>query len=171
MPPSKREPPLRAGDKVSVACRYFGEGYTRGRAAAEPRRVLWNSDTLRDTGTVLEKASDGQVLVDFKDDEEHIWWKRKLIQFESRPQSALAVRCVRTEEDSEPDSEVEEESSDDEGEEGEGDEIAAAEDVDEECDNDNDEEEDADGWIREDDCGVDERRKTGYYIDNDPIWI
>ena len=170
MPPKAREPALREGDTVSLACYQFGEAYARAQAAASVRRCVWNSDTLRCEGVVKERATDGQVLVDFGGDEEPRWFMRRLLRFVSRPEGAAAARQIVVHADSEPDSD-EAESDDEEGDSSGEDE---EEDADEEEADDDEEATPAadagDGWIRDDNSANDERRRAGFLADSEPVW-
>ena len=174
MPPQRvREPALRIGDVVTVAVRFFGETYAREKAAKEPRRVQWNSDTLRDSGTVREKASDGQLLLDFDDDEELRWWARKLCRFDSRPGGSSGGRSVVVPaSESEPDSDPESDDGDEDDrlESSEGDDDADEAEAPAEAQAVN-APNDLEGWTRDDDCAEDERRKAGYMVDNAPVWL
>ena len=78
MPPGTREPPLKEGDRVTIAVRHFGEEYARTRGGRQ-----WASDSVRDEGIVQGKQA-GKFLVDFDDGEEARWWARRLLRFASR---------------------------------------------------------------------------------------
>lgn len=54
---ASRAPPLKVGDKVSMAVSQFGEEYVRGRASC-----LWALDEVRDDGVVVEEQ-DGKYLI------------------------------------------------------------------------------------------------------------
>ena len=53
---------------MSMAVRNFGESYAKEQGG---RNLA--SDSVRDTGTVTERA-DGKILVDFDAAEEPTWW-------------------------------------------------------------------------------------------------
>ena len=170
MPPKAREPPLREGDKVSLACYIFGEAYAREQAAASDRRVVWNSETLRCEGVVREKAQDGQIMVDFGGGEEPRWFVRRLARFVSRPEGAAAARQTRVvQAESEPDSDSAEsdaeeaDSSENEEEDAEEEEAGDEEEATPAADP-------GDGWTRDDNSALDERRRAGFLADSEPVW-
>lgn len=167
MPPRRREPPLQIGDRVSVAVRFFGESYARDRARNEERRVAWNSDSLRDTGTVVERAQDGQVLVDFNDGEENRWWQRKVVRFVSRTERTRTVRqrCVSSSDNESDTSEENAEQEDVDGSEADACSESSTHDAGD------DEAGDTEGWQREDESANDERRRWGSYADSEPVWM
>ena len=177
MAPKQRETALRVGDRASVACRQFGEKYARGRAAAEPRRVQWMSDELRDEGQ-RESWWRDQVM------ESKFWWisaKQRSANggYESWSGSCPALTNAapvarRVEVESEPESEEEDEASDeedDDGSEASEDEEEAGEVEDAGDEGNNAPAADADGWTRDDQSANEERRRAGYFVDNEPVWL
>lgn len=166
--PSTRQPPLKEGDKVSIAVRHFGEQYARDRGGSR-----WASETVRDTGVVVEKNG-GKYLIDFNDGENMVWWARSYIRFVERGQAAkraAPLSSARSSDDdsdggapssdnggaaaqelseSEEEREEERESSEPEEEQGEGDAL--------------------DGWVRNDEQCIDERQKQGFSTRSQPVW-
>ena len=158
MPPSVREPALRVGDEVSVAVRHFGKEYAQGRCGAR-----WASDSVRDSGVVVEKDG-GSYLVDFRDGEEQKWWQRKLLKFVSRSErvpTPVVHEASSSEGEDEQDAEASSDSSsseagdasDGEGRGEEGESVGCGS-----------------GWERNDEQFIDERQKQGFHTKSEPIW-
>ena len=178
MPPKKvREPPLRVGDRVSIAVMQFGEEYAKGRAEAEDgSHRRWSSQELRDEGEVKEK-SDGKFLVEFGSDEDARWWKRDKLRFVRRADRPV-VQVEEERGSSDAESEFgpgDDASGDEEGEEDEGEEDEdESEEEDEEGDaadpTTNPADPNAAGWTRDDNCFECERAKHGYISKFEPVW-
>ena len=171
--PSTRQPPLKVGDKVSVAVRHFGEEYARARGGAR-----WASEALRDPAVVVDKHG-GKYLLDFDDEDEKRWWARSYIRFVERAETSRSRGASSSAQSPVKDTNTDSEESDEEAvgvlsaseeepeEEGGGVESLLLDDDDQD-DEANDE---LDGWVRNDDQNIDERQKQGFCHRSEPVWV
>lgn len=82
---ASRAPPLKVGDKVSMAVSHFGEECVRGRASC-----LWALDEVRDDAVVVEEQ-DGKYLIKSGDDTETHFVREELQLFELSADAAPAA--------------------------------------------------------------------------------